>query len=275
MTQTVGHLDLDAVVLAGGPHGRRVDGVSLLEAAAWWAGERHTDAPACVSPLVATFARSWAGALDDGARQQLKTRIPALAATAAGADGPRLLLAVDWLVRDALPAFLTAAGLTAAAQALSGAAAVDGWASAVRLEPACARAAAAAHAELQAAWSGRGDSSAPAAAARACAASGADAAAAAAREALATPDPAGLTQVLAEELDAVCSGRPIGARLLPLALDAVTRPAVEAVAAAALIGALRAPPGAAAAELRPTVRQLQAGAYRLLDRLCAAGTKGA
>ena len=112
-------LDIDTVVLAKGAHDSREDGVCLLEAVAWWAGKAHTDHPPCVSPVLATFGRSWNDGLDDRARQELRRFIPLLPGTAEdGLDPARGLLAADWLIRVYLPAFLDAAGLAGHASGL-------------------------------------------------------------------------------------------------------------------------------------------------------------
>ena len=106
-------IDIGALTLTKGAHDSREDGVCLLEAVAWWAGKEHTDCPACVSPVLAAFGRSWNDGLDDGARQELRRFIPLLPGTAEdGLDVARGLLALDWLTRVCLPAFLDAAGLT-------------------------------------------------------------------------------------------------------------------------------------------------------------------
>ena len=75
------HLDLSTLTLATGAHETRQEGVCLLEAAAWWAHEPHTDHPACVSPVLAAFGRTWNDALPDGRRHILKPFIPLLPGT--------------------------------------------------------------------------------------------------------------------------------------------------------------------------------------------------
>lgn len=45
------------LVLTSGPHSTRAEGLCALEAAAMIAGEPHSDAPACVCPVVAAYIR--------------------------------------------------------------------------------------------------------------------------------------------------------------------------------------------------------------------------
>jgi hypothetical protein len=278
MTITGQGLDLDAIVIAAGPHGRRVDGTSLLEAVAWWAGEPHTDAPACVSPVLAAFGRAWAGALDDDDRQRLKPLIPALAATGGdGGDVARTFALVDWLLRAGAPAFARSAGLHTDAAALAQAARLGGWQQAVAVLPPLEHAAGTARTALEAAWArGAGSREASQAAEWAVRAAGLDAAAAGAAvaDADAGPSPPSLVSALAGALDAATGGAEQAAaalvRVRVVVLAAVRRDALDAARAAALAAALTCPPGAAWAALRPSVRALQADAFDLLERLCTA-----
>ena len=49
------HIDLTTLTLTKGGHADRESGTCLLEAVAYFAGEPHTDAPSCVSPVLRTF----------------------------------------------------------------------------------------------------------------------------------------------------------------------------------------------------------------------------
>jgi len=103
----VNHIDLGTLTLAHGDHEDRSNGLCLMEAVAWWAGEDHTDHPACVSPVLGQFGRNLNDLLPDARRQELRQFIPQLAGTAGdGLDERRGYLALDWLVRTYLPAFL-------------------------------------------------------------------------------------------------------------------------------------------------------------------------
>ena len=52
-------LNLDSVVLAHGSHSSAEEGHCLLEVVSMFAGERFSDNPACVDPVLAAFGRSW------------------------------------------------------------------------------------------------------------------------------------------------------------------------------------------------------------------------
>jgi hypothetical protein len=113
------HLDLDTLTLTKGVHGNRGDGVCLMEAVAWWAGEKHTDHPACVSPVLGAFGRSLNDVLPGGKRQELRRLVPLLPGTADDShDQARGYLALDWLIRTWTPAWLDLAGLSEEAHAL-------------------------------------------------------------------------------------------------------------------------------------------------------------
>src|SRR5690606_10781311 len=100
---------------------------------AWLAGEPHSDAPTSVSPVLATFARWFASALDDERRQDLKPRAERLAGTAAPgpgeggsaapapADLERAWRTTDWLIGVQAARWLRAAGQVQAAGRLEAA----------------------------------------------------------------------------------------------------------------------------------------------------------
>mgnify|MGYP001342146763 CR=1 FL=1 len=110
---------LATLTLKTGSHPDPDAGLCVMEAAAWVAGEPHSDHPECVSPVLAAFMRSWNDDLDDEDRQKLKAFIPRVIGTAEdGRDERRGWLAADWLVRVHTPAWLELAGITDAAAAL-------------------------------------------------------------------------------------------------------------------------------------------------------------
>lgn len=107
-------VDLDSITLAFGGHASREDGMCLLEAVAYIAGEPHTDHPQCVCPVLAAFGRTWNDSLDDDDRDRLlKPFIPLLVGTRSTREVERQRgrLAADWAVRVYTPVWLRAAGL--------------------------------------------------------------------------------------------------------------------------------------------------------------------
>lgn len=59
---------LGPLTLLKGKHDRG-QGMCAMEAAAYLAGEPHSDHPKCVSPVIATFLRNWNDGLPDDQRQ--------------------------------------------------------------------------------------------------------------------------------------------------------------------------------------------------------------
>lgn len=103
MTTTINPSRLAEVMgreLGAGRHGRWEDGVCVVEAAAFVAGEPWSDHPECVSPPLAAFLREWNDALDDATRQRLRPYVARIVGTAGdGRDERRMWLKRDWLVR--------------------------------------------------------------------------------------------------------------------------------------------------------------------------------
>ena len=103
---------LDRIRLAHGSHASPDDGLCVMEAVAYLAGEPHTDHPACVSPVLGAFLRNWNDSLPDEDRQVLKPYALRVIDTAGdGLDEIRGWLAADWLIRVHTPAWLRLAGL--------------------------------------------------------------------------------------------------------------------------------------------------------------------
>lgn len=114
-------LDLDLLHLERGGHETPDDGLCLLEAAAFVAGEPHTDHPASVSPVLGRVGRELNDKIGEDRRQALKPLIPLLPGTAGdGLDPQRSYLGLDWLVRTHTPTWLDVAGLTVDAATLRG-----------------------------------------------------------------------------------------------------------------------------------------------------------
>ena len=107
---------LGDLTLKKGAHGARDNGLCAMEAAAWMAGEPHSDHPACVSPVIAAFMREWNDDLpsDEDRDRLLKPLLPLTlnTRTVAADEERRGLLCADWLIRTFTPAWLDAAKLT-------------------------------------------------------------------------------------------------------------------------------------------------------------------
>ena len=98
---------LAGLTLKKGSHPDPDAGLCLMEAVAYVRGIEHTDHPACVAPLLGEMGRSLNDALPDDLRQQLVDLIPVLPGTAGdGHDETRSYMALDWLIRVHLPAWL-------------------------------------------------------------------------------------------------------------------------------------------------------------------------
>lgn len=124
------HLDLDTLTLTlqRGNHSGPDDGMCLLEAAAYFAGEPWSDHPQCVSPVIGAFGRRFNDDLDDEGRQQLKPYIPRMVGTNTGPedDERRAWMAAEWLVHVSLPTWLDAAGMAEQAAQVRALPKVDG-----------------------------------------------------------------------------------------------------------------------------------------------------
>lgn len=106
---------MDVLMLAAGRHADSEHAMSVVEAAAYVAGEPWSDRPTCISPVIAAFLRSWNDALDDVTRNRLlKCFVLKAIGTNTGAadEVTRAWLVTDWLVREQAPAWLALAGLT-------------------------------------------------------------------------------------------------------------------------------------------------------------------
>jgi len=115
-------LDLDDLQLAEGKHDSPADGGCVMEWASYLADEPWSDHPACVSPAIAAFCRSWNDVLPDEDRNRLlKPFLTKVIGTNTGPDDEhtRGLMAADWLVRTFAPAWLHKCGLPDDAAALA------------------------------------------------------------------------------------------------------------------------------------------------------------
>ena len=115
--------DIEQITIAHGKHATPDDGMCLLEAAAWIAGEPFSDHPQCVCPVLGAFGRAWNDGLDEEARNRiLKPFLPRLIGTRStpAVQDARAFMAADWAVRVYTPVWLRAANLDDEAAQLEG-----------------------------------------------------------------------------------------------------------------------------------------------------------
>ena len=99
--------------LAKGKHNSPEDGLCAMEWVSWIAGERHTDQPVCVSPILRSFCINLNDRWDDEMRQRLRPYLARCIGTANdGMDRERGFLCLDWQIRTYLPAWLELASLS-------------------------------------------------------------------------------------------------------------------------------------------------------------------
>ena len=120
------HPELVAELLAGnvhldrGAHDAYRDGHCAMEVVARLAGEGHTDAPACASPVLARYTIRLNDRWNDEHRQALVPYLPRMVGTGGdGQDAAREAIARQALVTDLLSAWLRLAGMDAEADAVA------------------------------------------------------------------------------------------------------------------------------------------------------------
>lgn len=92
-----------------GAHDSFYDGLCIMEAVAYIAGEEHSDRPYCVSPTISEFLRVWNDGLgSDEERELLRPLMLSVLDTRStpAAEGRRAWMCADWLIRVNLPAWL-------------------------------------------------------------------------------------------------------------------------------------------------------------------------
>jgi hypothetical protein len=102
--------DFKTFVFGTGAHRTREQGMCVMEAVAYVAGEAHTDRPQCACPVIAAFMRRWNDSIcDNDLRRELVGqfvfRLPGTRATR-DIEIQRAWMAVDWAVRECAPEFL-------------------------------------------------------------------------------------------------------------------------------------------------------------------------
>jgi hypothetical protein len=152
---------LECLTITYGAHHARTDGVCLLEAVAWFAGEKHSDTPRCVPTSLAEFGRAFNDGLGQGVEadaartRMLKRFIPDLvgAPNTPALEQERAFLAMDWLVRVHTPAWLELRDATKPIAAeLKALPAIADVAGLVAAQPILDRARTAASSDAAAAW---------------------------------------------------------------------------------------------------------------------------
>jgi len=111
---------LDRGILARGGHSAYSGHRCANEWVAYIAGEPHTAAPACVSPVLRRYTMTLNDRWDDAQRQTLAPYLPRMLGTGGdGLDAAREEIARQALVTDLLPAWLRLAGLDEEADILA------------------------------------------------------------------------------------------------------------------------------------------------------------
>ncbi|WP_309601158.1 hypothetical protein [Burkholderia multivorans] len=261
--------DLETLTIHHGGHKSPDEGHCLLEVVSMFAGEKFSDSPKCVDPILAQFGRSWNdGMRSDEERAQLKIYITRLPGTNKGPElsQKRGWMAMDWIVRTycaawlalnpqlahhadalkALPPITCVADLQAAQPKLD---AAKKGAAAARVAARVAARDAAWAAARDAAWAAARDAAGAAAWAAAWAAA---------------RDAAGAAAWAAAWVAAWAAARDAA---WDAAWDAARVAAWDAALDAARVAAGVAAWDAAGAKLEPTVKQLQASAHDLFSRM--------
>jgi hypothetical protein len=239
--------------LAYGTHPTPEDGRCAMEWVSHLAGERHSDDPTCVSPVLRAYCMSLNDSLEDGPRQLLRPYLARTIGTADdGLDEARSWMALDWLIRTYVPTWLATAGLTESAHQLAELAPVmdasDIQGALVALK--------AARRDARKAWSGSLGAARPAAWTPRAAGR------AAAREAA-----WGSAGAAAWAAARVAVGEIAGDRARATARDIAGDAATTIAREARTTGGRAAAKDAARRALLPTLQALQRSAFALLDRM--------
>jgi hypothetical protein len=110
------------ICIGEGKHHDISEGICIMEAVAYVAGEPWSDHPECACPIISTFLRSWNDALPDDKRTTLLLPlIPQLIGTRGSKtlEMRRAMMLADWLIRICTPAWLRLAKLDKQADALT------------------------------------------------------------------------------------------------------------------------------------------------------------
>ena len=102
--------DLKTFTFSRGSHSRRDEGMCIMEAVAYVAGEAHSDHPECACPVLTAFLINWNDSLkSDEERHRLLSqyvfRLPGTRADKT-VERKRGMMALRWLVNSFAPTFL-------------------------------------------------------------------------------------------------------------------------------------------------------------------------
>jgi hypothetical protein len=268
---------LPRLTLSRGSHHSFKEGYCATELVSWLADEEFSDHPACLSPVLGAFLRSWNDSLDEEGRQKLKPFLPRVIGTRDDDyDEQRAWLATDWLVRVCAPAWLELAGIKGSPAALRALAPLTNAASARAAQPTIDQARekgkaawAAVAGEARTAGAGEARDAAWTAAREAAGEAARDAARDAGEAAWVATREAGEAAWVAGEAAWVARDAGEAARVAWVAAGAATRVAWVAARIAAwdAVGVGEAAGGG----LEPTKIELQASALELLENMVSLG----
>ncbi len=147
--------------LKNGGHSGPTEGACVMEAVAYIAGEKWSDHPECVSPVIAAFLRNWNDNLPTDADRDrlLKPLIPKIINTRStqAVEKQRSYLALDWMIRTFLPAWLRLAKINDHADNVEALAPIVDMATATAAAPVVRAANDVASKARAAAWAAAGD----------------------------------------------------------------------------------------------------------------------
>lgn len=117
-----GEYDFHTFHFGAGEHNSREEGMCIMEAVAYVAGEPHSDRPECACPVISMFMRTWNDGLETGEDRsrllsQFVFRLPGTKSTPE-IELRRGEMCLDWLVRETAIAMYKTANLRREADSL-------------------------------------------------------------------------------------------------------------------------------------------------------------
>ena len=105
-------MNTENIILKTGSHVTADKGLCAMEAVAFLAGEKHSDAPQCACPVITRFVQCINDRWDDVERQRLVPLLPTLIGTRnENKAAKRAYIAADWAVREVSSAWFDFANL--------------------------------------------------------------------------------------------------------------------------------------------------------------------